>query len=108
MLSLLPKLLLNLQFFSVGFVFYAARYPEKITVKNAMRLILTGVCLLLLALCFGVFMSHKTIAATLFEINSGNDHQMGVIYGVSALYLAFLCGVWNVSRYFFHPQVKAK
>lgn len=102
------KLLLNMQFFSIGFVFYAARYPEKITMKNVMRLVLTGVLLLLLVLFFGVFLSHKTIAATLFEINNGNDHQMGVIYGVCALYLAFLCGVWKLSRHFFRPQVNGK
>jgi hypothetical protein len=102
------KLLLNLQFFSVGFVFFAARYPEKITTRNAVRLILTGLCLLSLALIFGIFLSHKSLAETLFEINSHNDHQMGVIYGVSALYLAFLCGIWNVSRFFFNAHAKNK
>ncbi|MFZ6875327.1 hypothetical protein ACO0LF_24940 [Undibacterium sp. Di27W] len=102
------KLLLNLQFFSVGFVFYAARYPEKITIKNALRLVLTGACLLLLTLFLGTVISNKTLAQTFFEINSANDHQMGVIYGVSALYLAFLCGVWNLSRQFFKLPVKSK
>ncbi|MFZ6658466.1 hypothetical protein [Undibacterium sp. TJN19] len=102
------KLLLNLQFFSVGFVFFAARYPEKITTRNAVRLILTGLCLLSLTLIFGVFLSHKTLAETLFEINSRNDHQMGVIYGLSALYLAFLYAVWNVSRFFFRSNVNSK
>ncbi|MFZ6779412.1 hypothetical protein ACO0LD_21485 [Undibacterium sp. Ji83W] len=100
------KLLLNLQFFSVGFVFYAARYPEKITIKNTIHLILMGGLLLLLVLFFGTFLSHKTIAAAFLELNNGNDHQMGVIYGVGALYLAFLCGVWNISRNFFRPQMK--
>ncbi|MES2300221.1 MAG: hypothetical protein V4582_24520 [Pseudomonadota bacterium] len=93
------KLLLNLLVFSVGFAWFAARNHQAITVALAHRIALTGVALLALVAAFGTLMSHKPLAAVFLSLDNSNDHQMGVVYGVAALYIALLCYVWSLSRY---------
>ncbi len=98
------KLLINLLFFSFGFVLVAARHHEKITLRLGHRIALTGICLLFLAGVFGEVMAHQSLATTFLLLNTSNDMHMGVIYGVGAIYLALLCYLWRFSSYLHHAR----
>lgn len=92
----MTRLLVNLLFFSFLFAFIAAPRQEKITLRLAGKLALAGSFLLALPAVVGTF-DGRTLLQTYLELGPGNDHTMGVIYGVAFLYAAALCVVWSLS-----------
>ena len=90
------QLLINLVLFSCCFVFLAPRYAERISFRTASRWALLGVFMLILAGAFGAVFG-KSLAETFLVLGRSNDMQMGVIYGVGALYISLLCCLWTWS-----------
>lgn len=92
----MKQLLVNLVLFSCASAFLAPRYAERISFRTAIRWAFAGVFLLFLAGAFG-FAFGKSFEETFFVLGRGNDMQMGVIYGVGALYISLLCCLWSLS-----------
>ena len=95
----MTKLLVNLLIFSFGFIIVAARCHEKITFRLSGRIALIGLFFFCLVAIFGMVVEHQTFEKTFLVLDSKNDMQMGVIYGVASIYISFLCLLWCISRY---------
>jgi hypothetical protein len=95
----MQKLLINLLIFSLGFAWVAARQHQKISFRLAARIALTGIVLLGLVALHGL-VAHQSLSTSFFVLNNSNDAQMGVIYGVCAIYIALLCFIWCISLRF--------
>ena len=93
----MQKLLINLLIFSLGFSWVAAREHHKITFRLAARIALTGLTLLALVALHALLIAHQSLSTAFFVLNNANDAQMGVIYGVCAIYISILCFIWVVS-----------
>ncbi len=91
-------LLVNLVMFSFGFAFLAPRYAERITFRLAVHWAVGGAILLLLAGIFGLAFG-KSLNETFLVLDRSNDIRIGVIFGVCALYISFLCCLWSLSLY---------
>lgn len=96
----MQKLLINLLIFSLGFAWVAARQHQKISFRLAARIALTGIVLLVLVALHGIFIARQPLSMSFFVLNNSNDAQMGVIYGVCAIYISLLCFIWAVSLRF--------
>jgi hypothetical protein len=96
----MQKLLINLLIFSLGFAWATARQHQKISFRLAARIALIGIVLLGLVALHGLFIANQPLSTIFFVLNNSNDAQMGVIYGVCAIYIALLCFIWCISLRF--------
>lgn len=96
----MQKLLINLLIFSLGFAWVAAQHHQKISFRFAARIALIGIVLLGLVALHGLLIAHQALSTSFFVLNNSNDAQMGVIYGVCAIYISLLCFIWALSLRF--------